>query len=356
MSTKPVMIVVVPGRPPIDKFVAARRVIQDRDQYHVQMAFCDVNQPTPEHMARWRAMCSPGVEPYLIDVGDRKYHEMGSSAAEVEMKASETHDGRTLKHLVDLVNNNNKTGGLKSSRHSVAKLVRDAYHVMNGGSDSQEVVFDHGMDVVNAYFFDHSRRAWDTLSNPEHATLKELWDGFNVTEREVLDFTLPLYFKHLFMSGRSAKEIIEKISWWNNKAERVAKCRATARGKAYNPGIFAAQGHPAGFLYVENYFEAEEAPYQLFRNKAIGLSVLIIRNELGQVHIKSSFRYPGINFDKLFEFLNRMEPGRWYLETRFKAGPMLMNGSRQFTGVAATSFSDSELIKLISTPVEFGRQ
>jgi hypothetical protein len=346
------MVLVVPGRPPIDKYVAARRVREDNSQYHIQMVFCDVNQPTPAHMARWQAMCSPGIEPYLIDVGDKKYHQLGSSAAEVEINASETRDSRTLRHLVDLVNNNNKTGDLKNRRHSIAKLVRDAYHVMNGGSDSQEVVFDHGMDVVNAYFFDHSRRAWDTLSAPEHAALKELWDGFNVTEKEILDFTLPLYFKQLFTSGRSAKEIVDKISWWINKAERVAACRATAKEKAYYPAIFDTQGVRAGILRVEDYFEAEEAPNKLFGDKALGLSVLIIRNELGQVHIKSSFRCPGINFDKLFKFLNSMEPGMWYLETRFKAGPMLMNGSRQFTGMASTHFSDDDLIKLVHTLVQ----
>jgi len=50
--------------------------MNDNSQYHVIVEFCDVNQPTAEHLARWQAMCSPGVEPYLIDVGDKKYHQL----------------------------------------------------------------------------------------------------------------------------------------------------------------------------------------------------------------------------------------------------------------------------------------
>ena len=124
-AIKPLMVVVVPARPPIDKYVAFKRVQLDRTgEYRLEVAFCDVNQPTEEMMARWRAMCSPGVEPYLVDVGDKKYHQLGSSAAEVEFMASETRSGRTIKHLVELVNENNKTGNLKNRRHSIAKLVR----------------------------------------------------------------------------------------------------------------------------------------------------------------------------------------------------------------------------------------
>lgn len=341
--SKPVKVIVVPAKPLIDKFVAARRVLNDNAQYSVIIEFCDVNQPTAEHLARWQAMCSPGVEPYLIDIGDKKYHQLGSSAAEVELAASDTRNNRTLKHLVDLVNVNNKTGNLKNRRHAIAKLVRGAYHVMNGGDDSQSVVFDHCMDTVNAYFMDHGRRAWDALSNPEYIELKKLWDGFNVSEKEVIDFTLPLYFRHLFTSGRSVEEITEKISWWNDKAKKIAARRAAAQNANYQIRQFKIQGRPAGFVHVSDYFEAEEAPYKLFGDKALGLSLLIVRDEQGHVHIKSSYCYPGINLDSLFEALNAAEPGLWYFEKRFKAGPMLMNGSRQFTGTAPSEFSDGNL-------------
>ncbi len=354
--SKPVRVIVFPANPPIDKYVAARRVLNDNTQYQVVVEFCNVNQPTSEHLAKWSARCSPGVEPYLVDIGDKKYHGLGSSAAEVELAASETRESRILRHLVDLVNENNRTGNLKNRLHPIAKIMRDAYHVMNGNDSSQTVVFDHGMDVVNAYFMDHGRRSWDTLSNPEYAELKTLWDGFNVSENEVLDFTLPLYFKQLFTSGRSAEEIVEKISWWIKKAKMAADRRAAIRGTKYEIRKFKIQGYAAGLVHITDYFEAEEAPYKLFGDKTLELSLLIIRDAQGHVHIKSSYRYPGINLDKLFEVLDKLEPGLWYFEKRFKAGPMIMNGSRQFTGVASTELSDGDICQLAHEFVTFDKK
>jgi hypothetical protein len=354
--SKLVKVIVVPARPPIDKFVAVWRVRHDNSQYHCIVEFCDVNQPTAEDMARWQAMCSQDIEPYLVDVGDKKYHQLGSSAAEVELTASETRSNRTLMQLVSLVNENNRTGNLKNRRYAIAKIVRDAYHVMNSGDGSQSVVFDHGMDVVDAYFMDHGSRAWGTLSNPEYTALKQLWDGFNVSEKEVLDFTIPLYFRHLFMSGRSTDEIVTKIDWWIDKMKRIEARRAAIKGTEYKIRPFKIQGHAAGLVHVTDYFEAEEVPYKLFGDKSLELSLLIIRDELGHVHIKSSYRFPGINLDKLYELLNQLEPGLWYLEKRFKAGPMLMNGSRQFTGVTVSQLSDGDLCQAAHSLVTFGKQ
>ena len=217
---------------------------------------------------------------------------------------------------------------------------------MKGGDASQAVVFDHCMDCVNAYFFDMDKRAWDTLSAPECAELKSLWDGFNVQKKEVVDFTLPMYFRQLYMAGRSVQEITEKITWWNEREKKVSAARAASKDKVYKPRMFRLQkgSCPAGLLHVEDYFEAEEAPYALFGDKKLMLSLLILRDEEGHVHIKSSFRYPGMNFDALFDALNTVEPGLWYLEKRFKAGPMIMNGSRQFTGVPPTGLSDDDIV------------
>jgi hypothetical protein len=345
--TKPVMVVVVPARSPIDKVVAAKRVWLDHsDEFYLTVKFCDVNQPTDEQMAAWRAECSPGVEPYLVDVGDKKYHNRGASAAAVEQQSSEARSGKIFNHLVDLVNLNNSNGILKNARHSVAKLIRDIYHVMAGGDRSQEVVFEHGMDVVNAYFYPHDRRSWDTLSDPQYADLMQLWEGFNVTEAEVVDFTLPLFFKHLFMSGRSNAEITEKVTWWIERADRVQKRRSAAKEKSYRPQIFYVKGSPAGLMSIEDYFEAEAAPKKLFTDAHPRIALLIVRNERGQIHIKSSFRYPGLDLTVLFNYLNRQEPGKWYFEGRFGAGQMIMNGSSQFTGVTPTSIRSRELTEL----------
>jgi hypothetical protein len=349
------MIVVVPARSPIDKLVAYKRVELDNEsRFHLAVEFCDVNEPTEAHLSWWGSKCSPGVGPYLIDLGGKKYHHHGNSAAEVEMMSSATHSGRVYNHLVELINQNNKTGFLKNAPHSVAKIIRDAYHVMAGGDDSQSLVFEHGMDVVNAYFFHQDKRSWDALSEPEHAELKKLWNGFGVKDSNIQDFTLQRYFRQLFMSGRSQQEIITKISWWLDKERRIAQRREAAKAKTYTPCTVRHIGKKTiGLIYVGDSFEGLAASYQQIGSG--NLAVGIIRNELGQVHIASSFRHKGANFNALYAELDRREPGLWYLEGRFGNGqdPKIMNGSRQFTGVRPTRISDGELLRLAAELITF---
>jgi hypothetical protein len=321
------------------------------------MAFCDVNIPSPEMMATWNAMCDPEAGPaYLIDVGDKKYHKSAGSAAEVEKMASDTTEGRTFNYLVELVNENNRTGKLKSYRHSVAKMIRDFYELPGGLlGPSQEFIFDHGMDVVNGFFLRPNDRAWaDLFEKPEYADLRKLWDGFNVSEKEVLPFTLPLYFRQLFLAGRSPAEITEKITWWINKARQVETLKATAKLKVYNVTRFANGSKQFGYVKVGGTFESEAFSYLWVGSGR--LAVAIIRNERGHVQIRSSFKHPGANFDALAATLDNLEPGRWYHEGRFSGGnvQMLMNGSPQFTGVTPTALSDDELIMLVREYVTFG--
>jgi hypothetical protein len=356
-TIKPLMIVVLPARPPIDKYVAYKRVSLDKgERFRLGVEFCDVNQPTDAHMSRWTSKCSPGVEPYMIDVGDKKYHRQGGSAAEVEVLSSETRSSRILKHLVELVNLNNKTGFLKEAPHSVAKIIRDAYEVMASPTTSQEVVFEHGMDVVDSYFSHQDRRAWETINEPEHAELKKLWDGFGVKDAdETKDFTLPRYFRQLFMGGRSEQEIITKISWWLDKVKRITARRDAAKAKTYMPRIVRHVGEKTiGLIYVGDCFEALAASHQQVGSGK--LAVGILRNKLGQVHIASSYRHKGANFDALYAELNRREPGRWYFEGRFGKGqdPKIMNASRQFTGEPPTRISDGELLQLAERLITFG--
>lgn len=357
---KPVKSVVVPKFPPIDKLIAFKRVQLDLgEHFRLRIAFCDVNIPTPEHHERWDAMCTPGTgEAYLIDVGDKKYHKIADSASQVEKMSSETQNGRTWNRLVELANENNRTGSLKKARHSIAKIIRDVYHVMNGGEDSQKIVFDHGMDVVDGFFLRQNNRSWENLFTSEtYAELRELWDGFDVTEKEVLPFTLPLYFRQLFLAGRGVAEIIAKISWWLDKIERVAKRRETARKKAFFVRRFIIGDKPAGLAHVGNCFEAEAFTYDWIGSGK--LAVGIIRNERGHVHIQTSLKHKVGNLDLLASQLEKMEPGLWHHETRFSAGgapvKMLLNGSNQFTGIPVTGKTDEDLIKLVRGLVIFDR-
>jgi hypothetical protein len=352
------MVIVLPARPPIDKLVAYKRVQLDReDDVRLEVAFCDVNEPTPMHLMVWGRSCSPDQAPYLLDVGSKKYHKLGSSAAEVEKMLADTENTRIYNRLVNLINENNRTGKLKGYRHSVAKLIREAYHVMLNADLSQEVVFDHGMDVVNAFFFPKNQREWSALfTDADYSKLKELWDGFNVSEAEILPFTLPLYFKQLFMSGRKEGEIVEKISWWIDKAKRIAAAKYAAQKKQYFCKPFNMPNGKQGCLtHVKSHFEAGAAQYQLTGSGKFAVG--IFRNELGQVHIKTSFKHKGISLKAVYDVLNEIEPGRWYYENRFNNGQseMLMNGSDQFTGIVPSNIPDHLLINIVVSLVAFDK-
>jgi hypothetical protein len=159
------------------------------------------------------------------------------------------------------------------------------------------------------------------------------------------------------MSGRSQQEIIAKISWWLDKERRIATRRNAAKAKTYTPRIVRHIGEKKiGLIYVGDCFEGLAASCQQIGSGK--LAVGIMRNELKQVHIASSFRYKGANFDALFAELDRREPGLWYFEGRFGNGqdPKIMNSSRQFTGVPPSKISDGELLQLAAQLITFGKE
>ena len=124
-----------------------------------------------------------------------------------------------------------------------------------------------------------------------------------------------------------------------------------AKQKQYKMTTFQIGSKRAGYVKVDGAFEFEAFSYAHVGSG--NLAVAVIRNERGHVHVQASFRHPGANFAELAAALEKIEPGRWYYETRFKSGPMLMNGSRQFTGVTPTDITDDALIALILNTVTF---
>jgi len=341
---KPTRCVVIPNFSPIDKLIAFKRIELDHGPFvALKVAFCNVNIPTPTHSAIWESMCSPRQEPILVDVGDEKYHKGFLSASQMQKMSSGIEGSSTWNYLVELANENNQTGALKQARYSVAKIIRDAYHVVK----AQEVIFWKGMDVVNSFFWKSAKRNRGLLfEEPAYSTLHQLWDGFNVREAEVLPFTLPMYFRKLFVSGRPEAEIIAKISWWLDVSKQADERRTAGRKKDFKFRPFrVGNDHPAGLAHVDGYFESLGFIYQWPGSGKLWLA--IVRDNAGHATIMPSVRHPGADFTKLAETLEGLEPTRWYHEKRFSSGQMVMNGSFQFTGVTPTSLSDDTLIRVV---------
>ncbi|MDE2018723.1 MAG: hypothetical protein KGJ13_00020 [Patescibacteria group bacterium] len=353
-TLKPVKAVVLPNHPTIDKLIALWRVKHDlQKNYRFRLAFCDVNVPTPEHYRQWNALCSPGVDgPYLLDVGEKKYHITAGSASAVEKMASPTQQARTWNMLAELASKNNQNAFLKSLPNSIVKVLRELYEV----ASSQEVVIDHAMEVIDGFFLRRNGRNWEDLFiNPEFEEIRKLWEGFNIDECEVKPFTLQLYFRQLFLAGRSPNEISEKIGWWLRKRDQVRAARVKAEKKAYKTTLFSVDNRPCILAEVKDVFEGQAAFRRFVGSGKFAIG--IVRNtRLGHVTIQASARhYYGVNFDALANALAVLEPGLWYYETRFASGPILMNGSPQYTGVRRTSLSDDMLIYQISHLVDFSK-
>jgi hypothetical protein len=352
---------VVPNRSPIDKYVAAKRVLSDWRNVpstRFEVEFCDVNIPTTEHYRRWDRGNSGSA--LLLDVGDLKYHHGYQSASQMAKMMSHVEGGATWNRLKELANINNRTGFLKQRRHSVAKIIREIYHVAPAGTDDlkwQRQCWANCMDVVDSFFWRMDQRNWDTLfSDATYKDLRRTWDGFNVEEPEVLEFTLPLYFRKLFRGGRALPEIERRMSWWLDNNKRVQNRHREARGKQYQFRRFHLRENvPAGVFRTDNYFESNAVGFQhlgahLDDPKALALAV--IRMPTGGMVILCSFRHE-IDLKRVYEELAKREPNRWYLETRFMAGHMIMNQSWQFTGVTPSALTDDGLIKIIGANVRY---
>lgn len=347
---KPTICVVLPNYAAIDELLALKRVMIDHGRRcHLCLAFCAVNVPDPEHYEKWAKKCSPRVDPILVDVGDR-YHNWFRSAAEMQKSASPV-DGRIYNQLVELVSENNKTGSLKDHPLALPLWLRQVYQIMGAGEYSQEVVVDHMMGVINSFFWTQIKRDWKQLfNNPEYASLREVWDGFNENGNTPKPFTLPDYFQRMFMrTTKTAKEIMEAVSWWTTRHDRFKARMDEAFKKQYLPVQTFNVGAKRGcVIHIRGYFESRAAIYQLLGSGKFAVG--IIRNHRGQACIMSSIRHPGADFSELFKALRLEEPTLWYHETRF-TNQILMNGSDQYTETPGTAKSDDELVKLICQKV-----
>jgi hypothetical protein len=336
---------VVPALPPIDKYIAAKRVMLDWESVaRFDVAFCDVNVPRPEDYKRWDGD-NPGSA-ILIDLGDEKYHGRCMSAAEMAKMKSNTENGATWNKLLEMANKNNQTGYLKNAPHAVPKLIREIPHTFADRKRGEAETWGYGMEVVNSYFWRQDRRAWEALfTDPSYAKLRQLWEGFSVIG-EPFDFTLPFFFRRMFRSGRTEAEIMRKMSWWLDKAKDVTHRHERAGKGVFKPRQFSFKnGGTAGLFHVADYFESGAFNYQWVGSGKLALGIL--RNRFGGIVILSSGRHQ-INLERVYQELARREPTRWYFEGRFSSGHMVMNQSWQFIGVTPTSLSDDELIAIVA--------
>src|SRR5258708_38035357 len=85
-----------------------------------------------------------------------------------------------------------------------------------------------------------------------------MWEAFGITDQELADFTLPLYFRRMFRSGRPEQEIMRRMSWWLDHTKAVIQKHERARRMQLTPKRLEIQGTQAtaGLIKVNDYVES----------------------------------------------------------------------------------------------------
>jgi hypothetical protein len=348
-TERPVVALVMPNRPTLDKVIAAVGVqLALRQKFDVVYLYCHVNEPDKNDFREWGKVCSLGHNPILIDVGNNKYHNQTGSAAEMVKRRFHISHPIYCK-LAQIATDNNKNGYLKKSQHSVARIMRQIVHLDD--LTTTEMV-DRVVDVVDAYFL-APRRTFDCLfKQKQHHDLFRIWQRVAPSgEKSVADFNLAMYLRQLFCSGTiEDDEIIAKINWWRDREAEVGLMETVATAKVTAPNYqyysFAIGNIPCGVFEAENYFETIAILEEFLNSGKLMLG--IIRHPSRHSLIKLSRKFQGIELRQFFEKLNELEPKRWYAEIRYSSGTALMNGSPQYDKVPPTSFAALGLVKLAS--------
>jgi hypothetical protein len=376
----------------IDKPWAALRQIFDLQEQNTRFnfAFSDKSFPDESDRAKWDGD-APGSA-ILIDVGDDKYHNGFLSASDFQMMHSAQRNSHIWNKGVALINLNSSTGFLKRlGPLSIAAMIREIPHIFEDRSRGDLETFQYTMRVLRAMFRPANRRVWnDLFDNQEYANLKEIWEGFHVgREFEVNmpddlafklweliqemnkkyphlnlwyddvikllpSFTLPGYFRRLFLAGENPAEIMRIMSWWLDSAKKVKRLENGARNKKYKFDRFEIPGATGAVVKVDNYFEGNAFTFKHVGTPHNPLALVVKRMPTGGVLIQSSIRYD-IDFTELYNELKRREYKRWYYEERFldQKIDMVMNQTWALTGNPVTGLKDEEFVSLVPAHVGY---
>jgi hypothetical protein len=385
-SLRPTLV--VPSLPPIDKYVAALRPILDGEKEDIRynVEFCNTNIPSQEDFNLW----TRSGYFILVDVGERKYHKLYPSATDSERHRSLTHESILWNRFLPLINFNNRSGFLKNLPHSIAAKVRTLPHTFIDRSKGERETWHYGMEAVRSYFRHKNRRQWETLrTDPDYADLYRMWNGFgagfdymisineytireieiemnqanatypylNLKLERVLEaleaFTLPGYFRHMFLAGDTQDEILKVMSWWLDHEKMAKEMQKEAHKKNYSFDSFEVapgSGAYAAIAQTENYFQSQAILKRCLYNASDPAALAIIRMPTGGVLLTTSLRHK-LDMTEAYQLLQLRETGRWHVEGRFAEGgiQMAMNQSWQYIGVKPTDLGKDDFISLTRT-------
>ncbi len=324
---------VLPYKPPIDK-IYALQILQAKNLVPIEgVAYWTSNDCPPEQFSEWtNSSCYP------IDIGDRKYHLAGvRSASEFVVKEFGIELSAGSQKLLDLINENNKSGKLKNYKFAVAHMLRELYELTDDEDFHIEVIM-RAADVIQMCIA------------AEDGKIVQSEEGFSESMQDLIEhfagcnnspLTLGRYVRDLWLAGFEPTAIREKVSFWT---ERWAEVQARlAEGRETLAKLSPVEDQVAGtkvvVLKTDNRFLSKAA----IKSGRWGIRIIV----QGSGHTVISTN--GYDLGKLHGVLQKIEPGKWYYQAKMGA---MINGGPQYVGTEPTAIGWKQLIGLMKMHVQ----
>lgn len=319
--------------PPIDKAAAQAVVEIAQGGNHLAIEDWYGENTCPDaQLQRWEAA---GVLP--IDIGSEKYHGKAGSATEFVIRKLGIRRTPAINRLIQVLDENNRTGYLKGATLSVAYVMRELYE--SEEYDAADVVARAVM-VVKTWLWDHS---YDPLEGRDDAAFEAepgLTEIRDATRGDYCDFTVGQYARALWRSGRSVPAISEAARFWIAGCTVVGREMAEAqnfilRDHAQNPDEFEINV-PNGKLWGR---WIETTNSRVTKAASRNYDVVVVRHaKRGHVSIMTD----GLDVSLIFGELIRREPDCWV-----RSGGAVINGGRMYRDVKPTEGTKDGFIWMV---------
>lgn len=322
---------VMPERSPIDK-VAALVLIERRQTSPIEdIAFWGNPRCSSRQLDLWR---QNNILP--IDLGEEKYNRhldrVGSATEFLAVRL-----GLTLsvgeRRLIDLINENNRSGRLKQAYMSVAWLMRELYELED---DHAEVVSraDH---VVEMFLQEgecgESGRTGKEIQNTFPSYLNE------VRRCNFAPFTIGRYLRDMWRIGLDPDAIRQNVEWWVERWHKVLAAlddaREEVRRRQWKEYIV---GDALRLRTLD--LEGKNLDKFLVKKASKTCDVLLVTRNSGHAAILAQ----GFDVRGLGDELMRLEPECWFTA---EIQGFVLNGGRMYTQAPPTGLSREALIKVI---------
>lgn len=328
---------IIPFKPPIDKVAAYGALSLYCPDELAFLDFCKSNDFSDEQIREWERK---GVA--CIDVGARKYNRADvkeGSAVEYTFNHCALPDSAGMRELISLTTINNATGFLKRGERTqgaIAFLIREFYELPVESVDAWvSRVVKAAADVVIAYVKvqDGEIVRKDEPLPPVLQRIADRWaKGAGKT------FTFASYLDDMWKLGRSPEEILEKFQFWHNAVRRYDDqvARSHKALKELKRCEFEIEGVGTGIVIrTDDYFLTKA----IVRSGTYAVRVIIKRD--GHAAITTN----RLDLSSLNRFYSKLEPGRWFHDTRSCA---LLNGGPQYVQTPATQFGHGFFVKTLT--------